>query len=118
MFEEFIKQARNKLRMTQEEVADKANVKATYLSKMERGQLRTPPSEQVLIRLALALQLEPHEVVIKAGRIPIEFQTLILKDESVVRYLKGKLEENLEQEERLTEDAKYDSSDHFRDKIN
>lgn len=98
MVGEFVKNERVKLKLTQEELAEKSNMKATYLSKLERNQLSTPPSEEVLIALAYALDADPHEIVVKAGRVPSDFRDLIIKDDNVFKYLKRKVAEHQRKE--------------------
>jgi transcriptional regulator with XRE-family HTH domain len=95
----FVKNERVRLKLTQEELAEKAKMKATYLSKLERDQLPTPPSEEVLISLAYALQADPHEIIVKAGRVPSDFRDLILEDENVFKYLKRKVAEHNRKED-------------------
>ncbi|MEN1990255.1 helix-turn-helix domain-containing protein [Paenibacillus hubeiensis] len=93
MIGDFVKKKRVEMKFTQEELAEKAKMNPTYLSKLERGQLITPPSEEVMFALAEALEEDPYELMVKAGRVPSEFIYLILNDENVYRYLKRKLEE-------------------------
>lgn len=99
MIGDFVKNKRLKLRLTQEELAEKAHMKAAYLSKLERGQLLTPPSEEVLVCLAYALQEDPYDIIVKAGRVPTDFRDLILEDDNVFRYLKRKVAETKRKED-------------------
>lgn len=54
--------------LTQQQLADKAGVDATLISRLERGERQTASYETV-VRLARALNLEPHELV------PVDFET-------------------------------------------
>jgi transcriptional regulator with XRE-family HTH domain len=47
--------------LTQQQLADKAGVDATLISRLERGQ-RTKTRWSTIARLAQALNLEPHEL--------------------------------------------------------
>ena len=50
-----IREARNKLRFTQEVLAEKADIAVTYLGEIERGE--KTPSLDVLINIAESLQV-------------------------------------------------------------
>jgi transcriptional regulator with XRE-family HTH domain len=64
-------------------------VTTPYLSKIEKDRV-PPPSEDVLIRLAIALNEDPHKMIVRAGKIPSDFQNVIFQDEEAFKYLKRK----------------------------
>ncbi|RCW41666.1 helix-turn-helix domain-containing protein [Paenibacillus prosopidis] len=88
-FGEYIRSLRTGKGFSQVEVAEMANVTTPYLSKIEKDRV-PPPSEDVLIRLALALSEDTHRMIVRAGKIPSDFQDVILQDEEAFKYLKKK----------------------------
>jgi transcriptional regulator with XRE-family HTH domain len=89
-FEQYIKSIRKRKGLSQIELAEQANIKAPYLSKIEKGRVAAP-SEEVLIRLAAVLDEDPYQMIVNAGKIPKDFQNVILTDEKVFQYLKSKV---------------------------
>ncbi|MEK5586592.1 helix-turn-helix transcriptional regulator [Paenibacillus sp. FSL P2-0536] len=90
LFNEYLRDLRKDKRLSQGELAEMANIKAPYLSKIETGK-EPAPSEEILIRLAHVLEEDPYRMIIKAGRIPNDFKNVILRDEHVYNYLYRKV---------------------------
>jgi len=63
---------KEQLRLTQDRVADMAGISKPYLSNIETGRAKNPPTDAVLGRLEKVLQFNPGELVEKAhhARIP------------------------------------------------
>ena len=59
-----LKHYRNRLKMTQIQVANLASISAKYLSLLESAFFQNVPSIEVMIRLAKALQIEPYQLFI------------------------------------------------------
>ncbi|WP_054029080.1 helix-turn-helix domain-containing protein [Bacillus sp. FJAT-28004] len=89
-FGEYIRSLRLKRDMKQVDVCEKANIKTAYLSKIENNK-SDPPSEEVLIRIATALGENPYRMLILAGKVPMDFQHVIVSDEEVFQYLEKKV---------------------------
>ena len=53
---------RNRLQMTQEQIASKAGISAKYLSLIESASFCNSPSLEVIFDLAKALDVEPYQV--------------------------------------------------------
>ena len=53
---------RNRLQMTQEQVASKAGISTKYLSLIESSSFRNPPTLEVLFDLSEALEVEPYRI--------------------------------------------------------
>ncbi|MFS0841253.1 helix-turn-helix transcriptional regulator [Paenibacillus sp. 1P03SA] len=85
-FGDWLKEARTKTEMTQNELAEKVGVSFTYISKLERGK-EDPPSEEICIRLAKALGEDPFLITVQAGRVPTEFQQILMNDKAAFNYL-------------------------------
>ncbi len=62
-----LKQLRLKRGLSQAELAARTGVDATYISKME-NQLIPPPSDDVIVRLAAALETKPRSLLKRAGK--------------------------------------------------
>ncbi|MGF9712804.1 helix-turn-helix domain-containing protein [Paenibacillus naphthalenovorans] len=88
-FGEYVKALRTIRGFGQKELAERANVASPYLNKIEKNKVQ-PPSEDILIRLALALNKDPYEMIVKAGKVPTDFQQVILNDTDAFNYLKKK----------------------------
>ena len=68
-----IREARNKLRFTQEVLAEKADIAVTYLGEIERGE--KTPSLDVLINIAESLQVSCDYLLrdsVEAGTIYVD----------------------------------------------
>ena len=66
---ELIRSERAQKGMTQQRLADLADVTHTYISHIENGRVPSPPSERTLIKIADALELDVNDVLQVAGRI-------------------------------------------------
>lgn len=73
--------------MTQRELAAKANIDYTYISKIENHK-EDPPSDETIEQMALALDYDPYEMLLEANRIPNDFKKLILSDKNIFAFLK------------------------------
>jgi transcriptional regulator with XRE-family HTH domain len=67
-----IREARMALGMTQAQLAEAAGVVESYVSKIEHGRLPYTPSGQTLRLMADALRLDPIELLLLAGKTPME----------------------------------------------
>ena len=61
-----VQNRRRELQLSQVELAGKANLSASYVSRVERG--LTPPALDTLLALADALKAEPSELVLEMER--------------------------------------------------
>jgi HTH-type transcriptional regulator, competence development regulator len=71
-FGTLIRQARKEKGLSQRDLAKLAGVNYTYLSKLENDHAGTPPSEEVIERLAEHLELSSEDLRYLAGRITAE----------------------------------------------
>ncbi|MGG3471548.1 helix-turn-helix transcriptional regulator [Neobacillus pocheonensis] len=95
-FGEYLKSCRLSSGQTQKDLAEKAGVTIPYISKLERGK-EEPPSEETCIKLAAALNEDPYIMIVKAGKMPSDFQQVILNDQDAFNYLKRKSKARLAQ---------------------
>jgi transcriptional regulator with XRE-family HTH domain len=66
-----LRKLRRKAGLTQREVADRAGIDATYLSKIENG-VMPPPIKGIIIRLAEVLERNINELMSLAGKNPVD----------------------------------------------
>ena len=109
-FGEFLKRVRNEKKEHDESfsirgLAEKIKVSATYLSKIERGEL--PASNETIYALAKALEVSPDEFFAHAGKLEPELQQKIVSNDSPVkmaaflRTASGLSQERLEMFQRM-----------------
>lgn len=58
------------------ELCRRADLDPSFLSKVLAGKRNPPSEEEPLRRIALALELDPIELIVSAGRIPSEWDVL------------------------------------------
>jgi HTH-type transcriptional regulator, competence development regulator len=58
------------------QVAERAGIAATYLSKIEREKL-PPPSEDIILKLAVELHEDPVELLARGGKVPSDVLEII-----------------------------------------
>jgi transcriptional regulator with XRE-family HTH domain len=68
-FGERVRELRKAQGMSQRELADRAGIDFTYLSKIENGRME-PPSEQVIRRVAEELDADADELFVLADKFP------------------------------------------------
>jgi transcriptional regulator with XRE-family HTH domain len=66
-FGERVRELRKAQGMSQRELADRAGIDFTYLSKIENGRME-PPSEQVIRRVAEELDADADELIVLADK--------------------------------------------------
>ena len=73
-----IKELRKKRNISQRELAQKAGIDFTYLSKIENNKAE-PPSEDLVRNLAKELECDPLELIYLSQRVPSEDQKTIIE---------------------------------------
>lgn len=68
-FGERVRELRKAQGMSQRELADRAGIDFTYLSKIENGRME-PPSEQVIRSVAEELDADADELIVLADKFP------------------------------------------------
>ena len=77
-FGEQIRQERHRRSLSLRALAERLDVNASYLSRVEAG--KVAPSEQLIGRLAKTLSYEQDELLLLAGRLPADLQAAIEKE--------------------------------------
>jgi transcriptional regulator with XRE-family HTH domain len=68
-FGERVRELRKSRGLNQRDLAARAGIDFTYLSKIENGRIE-PPSEDVIRRVALALEADADELIVLADKFP------------------------------------------------
>lgn len=87
-FGRFLRNAREKLSLSLREAAESIGVSDSYLSSMELGHPKTPPSEQVIRAAARVYRLDVDALFCAAGRMPAHLGRWVLSDEKRLRALR------------------------------
>jgi HTH-type transcriptional regulator, competence development regulator len=86
-FGERVKELRLARRYSQRELAAKAGMDYTYLSKIENGRLEHTPSIRTIQGLALALGVDELELMDLANKVPAVFEG-ITRDREALRFFR------------------------------
>lgn len=76
-FGQYLRGAREAKKISLRKFAEKVGKTPTYISKIERNELETKPSEELVRRIAEELNLDFDDLIIRAGRIPEEITNII-----------------------------------------
>ncbi|MBI2853275.1 MAG: helix-turn-helix domain-containing protein [Chloroflexi bacterium] len=85
-----LRDLRKRARLSQRALAEKAGIDFTYLSKIETGKM-PPPSRDVVLRLAEALDVDRDELLISAGRVPSEMAE-VLRNGKTLQFLRKRVQ--------------------------
>lgn len=101
-----IKDRRVELDLTLRELAKKVDADFTYLSKIENDKTDHPPSEDLLRRLGKHLSIDPDELIVLSGQVPLGIREVIAKDPAAVQFFRSFRESRLGWDElkKLVED--------------
>jgi transcriptional regulator with XRE-family HTH domain len=82
-FAKFLRERRESVRRTDKafsirQVAQRAGIEPSYLSKIERG-IEAPPSEETIVKLAQELSEDPDLMLALAGKVSSDLQEVIRK---------------------------------------
>lgn len=86
-FGQRIKELRTQHRLTQRQLAERAKVDVTYLSKIENDRLEHTPSIKTLQDLARALEVDELELMDLANKVPPAFEA-IARDKEALRFFR------------------------------
>ncbi|MVX67326.1 helix-turn-helix domain-containing protein [Clostridium chromiireducens] len=74
-------------KMTQRELAREIGVGYPYISKLENN-VESTPSDEVLIKIAEALNVSIDELFMKAKRIPKDFKDFIINEPEIIKFIR------------------------------
>ncbi|MBD3375762.1 helix-turn-helix domain-containing protein [candidate division KSB1 bacterium] len=84
-FGEHLRELRKQRNLTQRELAQKAGIDFTYLSKVETSRM-SPPSEKTILDIAAVLELnqdESDELLLLAKKIPSSAKNMIIENQHI-----------------------------------
>ncbi|SRR5579883_340740 len=84
---EYIKELRHQRRLTQRQLAEKAGVDFSYLSKIENNRLEHTPSIKTLQDLARVLEVDELELMELANKVPPVLEA-IARDKDAMRFFR------------------------------
>ncbi|NME36485.1 MULTISPECIES: LexA family transcriptional regulator [Fusobacterium] len=93
IFTEFLKEKREALGISQNKFAKMINITQSYFNSIERGEVKNPPSEEVLLRIADCLNLNPEEKEQMLYLAAIERTPKIIMDK--IEKLKNEVKSNI-----------------------
>jgi len=97
-FGNYIKASRIKAKISQRDLAERAGIDFTYLSKIENNKM-PPPSEDTIRKIAAILKEEPEQLIILADKIPSNYKEVLQSSPTVPLLLRtiGQLSDNAKQ---------------------
>ena len=90
-FGKYLRRKRKQKKMSQRALASEADVNFTYLSKVENDVPGfSSLSEPTLEKLAGALDVDPDEMITRAGKIPSDVRRMLVDDFSLVKEIRNR----------------------------
>jgi transcriptional regulator with XRE-family HTH domain len=93
-FGESVRAARKAKGKTLRDLSSEIDLHFSYLSRIENGTLPHNPSEDVVRRIARALDLNADQAMLKAGWLPEWFEEYLIENPSVASRLMNAFREN------------------------
>ena len=90
-FGKVVRRARLESGLSLTELAVRCRISVSHLSRIERGEDLRMPSEDVILRLAGALQREPDSMFRAVGKLPRDLREFVLANPEVMRRLREEL---------------------------
>lgn len=88
-FGEYLRRKRKQKKMSQRALASEADINFTYLSKVENDVPGfSTLAEPTLEKLADALEVDPDEMITRAGKIPSDIKRMLVDDFSLVKEIR------------------------------
>ena len=90
-FGKYLRRKRKQKKMSQRALASEADINFTYLSKVENdvpgfSSLAEPTPEKI----ADALDVDPDEMITRAGKIPADIKRMLVDDFSLVKEIRNR----------------------------
>ena len=90
-FGKFLRRLRKQSNKTQRDLAREVGVNFTYLSKVENDAPGfSTVSEGTLRKLAGALDVDPDEMITRAGKVPSDVQRMLVDDFSLIKEIRNR----------------------------
>lgn len=88
-FSTFIKERRLQKGISLRRFAEMADISATYLSRIERGDFN-PPSEDAIKRISLLLHTDADNLLVLAGKVPTDVVNILLQHPEFLQDIRAK----------------------------
>ncbi|HWR14892.1 MAG TPA: helix-turn-helix transcriptional regulator [Terriglobales bacterium] len=82
-----LRRLRRAAKLSQEELAERAKVDFTYISKLENDRVR-PPAEETILRICSVLHTRPDELIVASRKIPAELGQTAVSSLSALEFLR------------------------------
>lgn len=90
-FGKYLRRLRKQKKKSQRTLADEAGINFTYLSKVENDVPGfSSLAEPTLEKLADALDVDPDEMITRAGKIPSDVKRMLVDDFSLVKDIRNR----------------------------
>ena len=85
-FSDAVKVMREQRRLTKAELAERSGVAASYLSRLESGDYKSP-SIETLVSISRGLEMDPRDLLVLAGYVPEDYASTArgLAEEQIIR---------------------------------
>ena len=85
-FSDAVKVMREQRRLTKAELAERSGVAASYLSRLEAGDYKSP-SIETLVSISRGLEMDPRDLLVLAGYVPEDYAATArgLAEEQIIR---------------------------------
>ena len=93
-FGDYLRRKRREKNKSQRTLAEEAGINFTYLSKVENDVPGFDSlSEPTLNRIASALEVDPDEMITRAGKIPSDVKQMLVDDFSLIKEIRRQRKE-------------------------
>ena len=90
-FGKYLRRKRKQKKMSQRALASEADINFTYLSKVENDVPGfSSLAEPTLEKIADALDVDPDEMITRAGKIPADIKRMLVDDFSLVKEIRNR----------------------------
>ena len=87
-FGKTIRELRKRQGISQKELADRAGIDFTYLSKIENDRM-SPPSEKTIRAMSEVLKTDADELIRLAGKVPTDLVDFLISDPAAIKALRS-----------------------------
>lgn len=87
IFGEVLRERRREAGLTQRELAERAKLDFSYISKLENNRL-PPPAADTVVQLCRIIGISPEELLALTGKIPSEIQQTVSSSPAAQKFLR------------------------------
>ena len=97
-FGEALRTLRREANISQRELAARARVDFSYISKLENGHLPSPAADTI-VKICVALEIEPERLLSLSGKLPTDVQETMSGSTGAQHFLRAAQQLQLTEEE-------------------